>query len=143
MSRVNYPDVIVRIPFDDPQFFAECEDMAIDGALDYDKYPPEEYKYFSRLAKLGYMNRHKGWSKEICEQKQRELRQDYDADRERREFFGNISRQMQENIRRGEQLTWQINAERDPLKKLALALECIGCMTGDEGFVRRNSDDQS
>lgn len=138
MSRVNCPDVIVRIPFDDPQFFAECEDKAIDGALDYDKYPPEEYKYFSRLAKLGYMNRHKGWSKEICEEKQRELRQDYDADRERREFFGNISRQMQENIRRGQELRWQINAEQEPFRKLSLALECIGCMTGDQEFARRN-----
>lgn len=138
MSRVNYPDVIVRIPFDDPQFFAECEDKAIDGALDYDKYPPEEYKYFSRLAKLGYMNRHKGWSKEICEEKQRELRQDYDADRERREFFRNISRQMQENIRRGQELRWQINAEQEPFRKLSLALECIGCMTGDQEFARRN-----
>ena len=84
------------------------------------------------------MNRHKGWSKEICEEKQRELKQDYVRECEQRDLFQNISRQMQENIRHGQELRWKINAEQDPLRKLTLALDCIGCMTGDEGFRRRN-----
>lgn len=49
-----------KINFDDMQVFDQLENQAIDGVLDYDSFPPEEYKYFSRLAKLGYMNRHKG-----------------------------------------------------------------------------------
>ena len=52
--------------------FARYEDMAIDGRLIYDEYPAEEYKYFSQLSRLGYKNRHEGWSKEICEDKQAE-----------------------------------------------------------------------
>lgn len=143
MSRVNYPDVIKKTPFGDPVFFAQCEEDAIDGTLNYDDYPAAEYKYFSKLSKLGYMNRHKGWSKEICEAKQKDLLTDYTRERDDREFFGNISRQMQENIKRGQELTWQINDEPDPVRKLALALECIGCMTGDEGFARRNSNDKT
>lgn len=138
MSRVNYPDPVKRIPFKDSQYFEACEDMAIDGTLNYDSYPPEEYKYFSKLAKLGYMNRHKGWSKEICEEKQKELRREYYSDCDKRDFFGQIAGNMQENIRRGQTLTWEINKEPDPMKKLDLALMCIGLMTGDEDFAKRN-----
>ena len=60
-----------KIDFSDDSVFLELEDRAIDGVLDYEDFPPEEYKYFSKLAKLGYLNRHKGWSAEICEEKQR------------------------------------------------------------------------
>lgn len=136
--RYNEPDTIRRLPFSDAEFFAECEEKAIDGTLSYNGFPAVEYKYFSKLSKLGYMNRHKGWSAEICEAKKKDLLTDYTRERDDRDFFGKISRQMQENIRRGQELTWQINAEPDPLRKLDLALECIGCMTGDEGFARRN-----
>lgn len=137
-KRKNYPDVIKRIPFEDPQFFADCEQQAIDGTLDYDKFPPAEYKYFSKLSKLGYMNRHKGWSKEICEARQREIKRDYNNDRGDREFFGKIAGQMQDNIKRGECLTWEINKNHDPIQMLKLALECIGCMTGNTWFTRFN-----
>ena len=56
------------------QDFAKLEDDAIDGRLNYDNFPPAEYKYFSKLAKLGYNNRHKGWTAETCELKQEEYR---------------------------------------------------------------------
>lgn len=51
-----------KYDFNNPQVFEQLEDKAIDGQLDYSAFPPPEYKYFSRLAKVGYNNRHKGWT---------------------------------------------------------------------------------
>lgn len=127
-----------KLHFDDKQFFSDCEEKAIDGVLDYDGFPAVEYKYFSRLSRLGYLNRHKGWSKELCEQKQQELLQDYSRERGQRDFFLDIARQIQQNIRRGEELMWQINKAGTDSEKLMLALKCIGAMTDDEGFAKRN-----
>lgn len=50
----------MKYNFNDSQEFARLEDKAIDGQLDYNDFPPAEYKYFSKLARLGYNNRHKG-----------------------------------------------------------------------------------
>ena len=61
-----------KIDFTDMTVFEKLEDEAIDGVLNYDNFPPEEYKYFSKLAKLGYNNRHKGLDVDICLKKQEE-----------------------------------------------------------------------
>lgn len=63
--------------FKDKTEFARLEDKAIDGQLDYTDYPPAEYKYFSKLAKLGYNNRHKGWDMITCLKLQQELQSEY------------------------------------------------------------------
>lgn len=70
------------IRFNDPAVFERLEDKAIDGVLDYSDFPPAEYKYFSKLSKVGYNNRVKGWAVELCEQKQKELRADYAREKE-------------------------------------------------------------
>ena len=53
--------------FNDKETFAFLENEAIGGRLGYESFPPAEYKYFSQLAKLGWLNRHKGWAAELCE----------------------------------------------------------------------------
>ena len=63
--------------FKDKTEFARLEDKAIDGQLDYTDYPPAEYKYFSKLAKLGYNNRHKGRDMITCLKLQQELQSEY------------------------------------------------------------------
>jgi hypothetical protein len=131
-------DIIHSLPFDDAEFFTELEEQAIDGTLNYDSFPAVEYKYFSKLSKLGYMNRHKGWSKEICEQKQKELHADYIVEKNERDFFGKIAAQMQDNIRMSGILRSEITKTSDQTQKLDLALECIGRMTGDMWFVKTN-----
>lgn len=35
-----------KYDFSNPQVFAQLEDKAIDGQLDYSDFPPPEYKYF-------------------------------------------------------------------------------------------------
>ena len=56
--------------------FTQLEDKAIDGQLDYSDFSPPEYKYFSRLSRVGYNNRHKGGDINICLEWQYKLRTD-------------------------------------------------------------------
>lgn len=118
--------------FNNKQTFTELEDKAIDGLLDYDNYPPCEYKYFSRLAKLGYLNRTKGWSVEICEAKQREYKLEYQNDCDRRDFFGKIAKQLQDNIKASQMKRIELRKAQTVESKLAAALDIIGLLLCDE-----------
>lgn len=118
--------------------FARYEDMAIDGRLIYDEYPAEEYKYFSQLSRLGYKNRHEGWSKEICEDKQAEYKREYLHSKERNGRFFRQACIMQENIRRGQTTVWKINKASDPAEKLEYALQALELILCDEGLAKHN-----
>ena len=118
--------------FKNPDVFADLEDKAIDGLLDYDNFPPCEYKYFSRLSKLGYLNRVKGWSVEICEAKQREYRLEYQRDREKRDFFGKIAKQLQDNIKASQMERIELRKAQTVESKLTAALDIIGLLLCDE-----------
>lgn len=118
--------------------FARYEDMAIDGRLIYDEYPAEEYKYFSQLSKLGYKNRHEGWSKEICEDKQAEYKREYLHSKERNGRFFRQACIMQENIRRGQTTVWKINKTQDREEKLTYALQALELILCDEGLAKHN-----
>ena len=118
--------------------FARYEDMAIDGRLIYDEYPAEEYKYFSQLSKLGYKNRHEGWSKEICEDKQAEYKREYLHSKERNGRFFRQACIMQENIRRGQTTVWKINKTQDREEKLKYALQALELILCDEGLAKHN-----
>lgn len=118
--------------------FARYEDMAIDGRLIYDEYPAEEYKYFSQLSRLGYKNRHEGWSKEICEDKQAEYKREYLHSKERNGRFFRQACIMQENIRRGQTTVWKINKTQDREEKLTYALQALELILCDEGLAKHN-----
>ena len=118
--------------------FARYEDMAIDGRIIYDEYPAEEYKYFSQLSKLGYKNRHEGWSKEICEDKQAEYKREYLHSKERNGRFFRQACIMQENIRRGQATVWKINKTQDREEKLTYALQALELILCDEGLAKHN-----
>ncbi len=118
--------------------FARYEDMAIDGRLIYDEYPAEEYKYFSQLSRLGYKNRHDGWSKEICEDKQAEYKREYLHSKERNGRFFRQACIMQENIRRGQTTVWKINKTQDMEEKLTYALQALELILCDEGLAKHN-----
>lgn len=124
-----------KIDFSDKEVFARLEDEAIDGTLDYDSFPPCEYKYFSQLAKLGYKNRHCGWSAEICEDKQQTLRRAYTDEKSRFERFYNMSCVIQANIFAAEEKIIELRKTEGIYPKLIKACEVIGLMTGDETLV--------
>ena len=118
--------------------FARYEDMAIDGRLIYDGYPAEEYKYFSQLSKLGYKNRHDGWSKEICEDKQAEYKREYLHSKEMHSRYFVQACRMQENIRRGQTLASNINKAQDREEKLTYALQALELILCNEMITKHN-----
>ena len=130
----------MKINFDkmSAEEFANLEDKAIDGQLNYENFPAQEYRYFSRLAKLGYKNRHNGWSKEICEQKQREFRMEYLGEKERESRFFRIACKNQSNIKKGEETIWKIRKAKSQNDKLKYALQAIELMTIENGFAKEN-----
>lgn len=127
----------MRINFKDKVQFAKLEDMAIDGQLNYEDFPPEEYKYFSKLAKLGYMNRHKGWSVEICEAKQEEFKKQYCKEKSYNNRFAELSYQIQQNILAGSEIIREMYKTNDKEQILNLALQAIENITRENGFVKR------
>ena len=103
-----------KLNFSDPTVFGRLEEEAIDGALDYSDYPPEEYKYFSKLSRLGYLNRHKGWSAEVCKEKQKEYRKVYAKDKELYErYLGEMKRINKARIDAQEVVTAMYKASTD------------------------------
>lgn len=117
--------------------FARLEDEAIDGRLDYSGFPPEEYKYFSKLARLGHLNRHKGWSAEICEQKQKEFREQYHREKERADKYINGMKRFNDlRIRYAEAVTAIYKAD-DPQGVLDNALTALEALLDEPGFKHR------
>lgn len=127
----------MKINFKDEAQFAKLEDKAIDGALIYDDFPPEEYKYFSKLSKLGYNNRHKGWSVEICQAKQEEYKQQYYKEKSYNNRFTELYRQVHQNILTSSEITREMYKTNDKEQMLSLALQAIENMTQEDGFVKR------
>lgn len=128
----------MKIDFKNEQVFHQLEEDAIAGSLLYDDFPPCEYKYFSKLSKLGFNNRHKGWSAEICLAKQEEFKKQYKSERENFERFFNMSCRMQESIRKGEMLISEVCKAKTADEKLKLSLEALERLTGEDGLAERN-----
>lgn len=128
--------------FKNPDEFYRLEESAIDGTLIYDDYPPCEYKYFSKLSKLGYKNRHNGWSAEICEDKQAELKRQYLSERQDFDRFFTAACAMQDNIRRGGMTIIEVNKAKTVEGKLKYALIALELILNEEGFAKRNGLDK-
>lgn len=127
-----------KIDFKDKDIFAQLEEDAIDNRLSYDDFPPCEYKYFSKLSKLGYKNRHNGWSKEICEEMQEEYRNQYYSEKEHNQRFFRMACKMQSNIHKGEMMICKIGKSKSDDEKLKYALQAIELMICQDGFAKRN-----
>lgn len=123
--------------FDNSDVFFELEELAIDGQLDYDDYPPEEYRYFSKLSRLGYMNRHKGWSKEICEQKQEEYRAEYRDSCTIRSGYVLHRKELQDKLIRSSELSRQLNTAADRHNVTNTALDLLENLLEEPGLKRR------
>ena len=126
-----------KIDFTDKDVFEKLEDEAIDGVLNYDNFPPEEYKYFSKLAKLGYNNRHKGWSVEICEAKQEELRTDYSEEKAFANRFVAMFRQYNDNNIKVQELETKMYKAQNEDEMLCLAIKIIEKLLDENGFEDR------
>lgn len=127
----------MKIDFNNEQVFHQFEEDAIDGSLIYDDFPPCEYKYFSKLSKLGYNNRHKGWSVKICEEKKKELKHQYLSEKEKFDRFFSMACKMQNNIRKGEAMICKVNKANTKEEKLKCALMAIELMICQDGYAER------
>ena len=127
----------MKYDFNNAQTFADLEELAIDGQLDYSGFPPGEYKYFSLLTRLGYLNRHKGWTKETCELKQQEFRQDYQAHVRERDEWLNHARTVQQRIIRTTELSRRLNFAKTRREALPLALKLIEVLVEEPDLAER------
>lgn len=130
-----------KYDFSNPQIFEQLEDKAIDGQLDYTDYPPAEYKYFSKLAKVGYNNRHKGWDMITCLKLQQELQSEYRQYHDEGEEYLSLCTRIQDNIKKSADLVRKMYkqvATKDEM--LSLALQTIELLTNENGFVKRISE---
>ncbi|MEE1219552.1 MAG: hypothetical protein U0L20_06485 [Ruminococcus sp.] len=123
--------------FNNETEFAKLEDKAIDGQLDYSDYPPEEYKYFSKLSKLGYYNRHKGWSVEICKARQSEFKKIYLEEKDSSNTYLNLSKRILENVFLSMEYIRQMYKSDDKDEIILLAFKTIEGLTNENGFTKR------
>lgn len=130
----------MKYNFNDSQEFARLEDKAIDGQLDYNDFPPAEYKYFSKLARLGYNNRHKGWDIKICLEWQEKFKADYKAERDDYDRYYLLSKRIQDNIMLSADLVRQMYKSDSWEEIINLALKTIECLTNENGFEDRISE---
>ena len=127
----------MKYDFNNKKEFAALEDRAIDGQLDYSGFPPAEYKYFSLLARLGYLNRHKGWAVELCEIKQEEHRKEYYAHIAERDEWLNHAKLIQSRLIRTTELSRKLNFSRNKAEALDIALELIESLVEEPNLAER------
>lgn len=129
-----------KYDFKNSQVFEQLEDKAIDGQLDYSDFPSAEYKYFSKLAKLGYNNRNKGWDITICLELQEKFKTEYEREKLQSDEYLNLSKRIQKNIMKSSELVNRMYKQTDDKDEmLLLALQTIECLTNENGFVNRIS----
>lgn len=126
-----------KYDFNNPQVFERLEDKAIDGQLDYSNFPPPEYKYFSKLAKLGYNNRHKGWDINICLELQDKLRTEYKRDRDNADEFRLLSVQIMNNVKKSADLVRQMYKADSADETITAALMALEYLTNENGLTKR------
>lgn len=100
---------------------------------------PKDMLCFEALCRLKYEYEATGLDAEKVRLRKQQIRRAHAQYTEAYRGYLAGMQGYQENIRRSEMLQSQIVKEKDPAKKLALALECIGAMTGDGSFVRHAS----
>ena len=129
----------MKYNFKDKLEFEQLENLAIDGQLDYNNFKPAEYQYFSRISQLGYFNRHKGWSKELCEIKQAEYRKEYQAACEERDEWLSHARVVQRRLVQTTTLAHNLNFAKTPEQALPIALQLIEQLLEEPGLSDRIS----
>lgn len=123
-----------KYDFSNPQVFEQLEDDAIDGRLNYDDFPSAEYKYFSKLAKLGYKNRHKGWTVETCKMKQEEYRKQYRVEKDKQNEYRKLSKRILDNLINASELMRKLYSTDDVAHT---ALQIVELLTNETGLTNR------
>ncbi len=114
------------------------EAEAWSGRLDYRDFPAAEYKFFDRVAELGYRHRNEKIPAELMKSDIKIARDIYLREAEHARRCAEAWKERQHNIIRSGTLKSEITKATDHEEKLRLALECIEIMTGEKGFAKRS-----
>ena len=126
-----------KINFDDMAVFERLENEAIDGVIDYNDFPPTEYKYFSKLTRLGYNNRHKGWDIDICLEKQEEYRTDYGEEKAKELECYAWARKLNDNRIKAQEFKAKMYKAKCKDEMLDFAIKIIEKLLDENGFEER------
>lgn len=91
---------------------------------------------YEALVKLKYEYEVMGLEAKAVKEKKQKVKKAYDQYQSAYHSYLNGMKEYQRNIKRSGRLRIEIIKEHDQTKKLKLALECIGAMTGDADFER-------
>lgn len=117
--------------FKNPDDFKECEQLAFAGTLDYSKFPPAAYRYFSELSKLYAEYRRKEISKSDAEVRKKKLYANYSEALSAYEKWCNTCIAYQDNIRQTD-LIRSLICKSDSIYDIAdMAVKALSLLTGD------------
>lgn len=122
--------------FSEVEVWQELKRQCYDGTIEYEDFPADEYKYFDRLRIIYLKYKFSGMPKDEAVQLERYLLREYEQSKERDSRSLKVYQEYQKNIKRFEMLKIAIRKADDPMKKLAVALEIIDVVTGDDSFMR-------
>lgn len=127
----------IKYDFNDPENFKALEKQAYNGTVDVAGFPPAAYRYFDSLRLLYARYKYDGISKDEAQTAKRKLLAEYKEASGSYDLFCFVHKEYQENIRKAGCLLSDIEKSSDILTIAMKACECIGLMTGDAGFLKR------
>ena len=92
---------------------------------------------FSRLAKVGYNNRHKGWDINICLEWQDKLRTEYKRDRDNADEYRMLSQRIMDNVKKSADFVRKMYQSQTNEQTVINALQALECLTNENGLTKR------
>lgn len=123
--------------FSDPKQFKALERQAYDGTVDVSRFPPAAYRYFDSLRLLYARYKYDNLSKEDAAAEKQKLLAQYNEATAAVMGMKSAYQYYQDNIRKAGSLLSQIEKSHNIAEIAMLACECIGMMTNDTGFLKR------
>ncbi|MBE6825867.1 MAG: hypothetical protein E7511_03155 [Ruminococcus sp.] len=127
----------MKYDFNNPAHWKALEKQAYEGTLDYSRFPPAAYRYFSELMKVYHAYRFEGLDKETAGNRKRKLYAQYREAVLAFEGARDTFMEYQGNIRKAGTLLSDIEKAQHPHRIAVLACEVIGLVTGEKNFAER------
>jgi hypothetical protein len=127
----------MKYDFNDPEHFKKLEKQAYDGSIDVTGFPPAAYRYFDSLRLLYARYKYDNLGKKEAQSVKQKLLAEYKEASGNYDMFCFVHKEYQTNIRKAGTLLSDIEKAQD-IREIALkSCECIGLMTGDADFLKR------
>lgn len=127
----------MKYDFSNPKHWKAMEKQAHDGTLDFSRFPPAAYRYFSELTKLYHAYRFESLDMASAQSRKKKLHAQYRESVIAFEGAQAAFKDYQNNIRKAGTLLSEIEKAVSADRIASLACEVIGLFTGDQGFADR------